>query len=200
MTILRDRNTDRAAFRHNAELIGDLLIIEAINRGFIPSVGKQVVSPTRASVDGIAVSTASVVAVSIVRAGNALVNSVFRILDPNMELGQLVIQRDESTALPVTLLDKLPQGIGEAACVVVLDPMLATGGSVLAAIDVLLTKGVRAERVVLLHALGCPEGIAAITDRFPEIRAIIGVVDSHLNERKFIIPGLGDFGDRFFCP
>ena len=200
MTVLRDSHTDRATFRKYAELMGDALVVEAINSGYIPTYGRAVISPTGAAVQGFSLGHhPSVVAVSIVRAGNAFVNSVLRLVGANTELGQLVIQRDENTALPITLLEKVPLTISAAECVLLLDPMLATGGSVLAAISVLVAHGVRPERIVLLHALGCPEGIAAITAAYPNIRAVIGVVDSHLNDRKFIIPGLGDFGDRFFC-
>ena len=202
-TKIRDQNTQRAEFRHYANLIGEYLIMEAVNQGMIPlDHNLAITTPTGSVVkDGLRLRTEdkSIVAVSIVRAGNAFVDSVLRLLTPSIQIGQLVIQRDEKTALPITLLDKLPSKINEADCVVVLDPMLATGGSVISAINVLVAHGVAPEKIVLLHAFGCPEGVAAVSAAYPSVRAVVAVVDSHLNERKFIIPGIGDFGDRFYC-
>ena len=198
---LRDVRTQRSEFRRFSNLIGEYLVIEAVNNGFVPVIeNTELRTPTGCSVPGTFLAhEKSILAVSVVRAGNEFVESVLRLLSPEIEIGQLVIQRDETTALPIKLLEKLPSHISQAACVLVLDPMLATGGSILSAIQVLMDQGVEESRIVLLHALGCPEGIRAIQERFPNVNAVIGVVDSHLNERKFIIPGLGDFGDRFYC-
>lgn len=203
VTKIRDQNTKRAEFRHYANLIGEYLIMMAVNQKMIPlDHNLAITTPTGSVVeDGVRLCTGdkAVVAVSIVRAGNAFVDSVLRLLSSSVQIGQLVIQRDEQTALPITLLDKLPSKIIEADCVLVLDPMLATGGSVIAGIDVLVAHGVAAEKIVLIHAFGCPEGIAAVSRAYPSIRGIVAIKDSHLNERKYIIPGIGDFGDRFYC-
>lgn len=201
LTKLRDVNTKRAEFRHYANLMGEILVMEAVNCGFLPvDENKNIQTPTGLVVPAIEMASIdSIVAVSVVRAGNAFVDAVMRLVSPEIQLGQLVIQRDEKTALPIKLLEKLPSRICEASCVLVLDPMLATGGSILSAIQVLLDQGVEQARIVLLHALGCPEGLRAIEERYPDVKVVVGTVDSHLNERKFIIPGLGDFGDRFYC-
>ena len=199
---LRDERTNRADFRKYSELIGDYLVMEAFNSGFIPiETGLRINTPTGRFIDsGVALRRPeSIMAVSVVRAGNAFINSVTRLISSDLQVGQLVIQRDEETALPKTLLKKLPRDISSADCVIVLDPMLATGGSIIAAVDVLIAYGVSVDRIVLLHAFGCPEGIAAVQAAFPGIKAVVAVKDSHLNERKYIIPGLGDFGDRFYC-
>ena len=201
LTKLRDVNTKRAEFRHYANLMGEILVIEAVNCGFLPVVENgNIQTPTGLVVPATEIAPIdSIVAVSVVRAGNAFVDAVMRLVSPEIQLGQLVIQRDEKTALPIKLLEKLPSRICEASCVLVLDPMLATGGSILSAIQVLLDQGVEQSRIVLLHALGCPEGLHAIEERFPDVKVVVGTVDTHLNEWKFIIPGLGDFGDRFYC-
>ena len=199
---LREKSTSRSDFRYFSNLLGEYLLIQAINEGFIPTIPiPEIYTPTGSVVDG-GVALAgpeSIMAVSIVRAGNAFFDACLRIISPEIQMGQLVIQRDEETALPKTSLEKLPSNIQHAKCVIVLDPMLATGGSVLAAIDLLAKRGVKPERIVLIHALGCPEGIAAVQAKYPTVKVVVGVEDSHLNERKFIIPGLGDFGDRFYA-
>jgi uracil phosphoribosyltransferase len=200
MTVLRDETTTREEFRRVAELLGEYLVMEAVNRGLIPTVSKRITTPTSATVDGLVVDKRkSIIAIPILRAGSAFTSSVLRLVSPSIPIAHLVIQRDEATALPVTLLDKLPHDIANADCVLVLDPMLATGGSINAAINVLVGKGVAEEKIVLLHGVGCPQGVAAVSNAFPKVRGIVAVVDSHLNERKFILPGLGDFGDRYFC-
>lgn len=202
MTTLRNTNTGRGPFRKAANLIGEYLVIQAINCGYIPTKKWSVETPTGSVVDGCSINKPSrILAVPIVRAGTVFIESLLRVVSMDIQVGHLVIQRDEKTALPITLLEKLPKGTssGEFDLVIVLDPMLATGGSVLAAIDILLAKGVDVEKIVVLHAIGCPEGIKALTDRHPNIKAVVGVVDTHLNEEsKQIIPGLGDFGDRYF--
>lgn len=203
LTKLRDESTSRCEFRNFSSLLGEYLLIQAINLGYIPTcVQFGLKSPTGFVIENGGLGfpgNDAIMAVSIVRAGNAFIEPVLRIVSRDLQIGQLVIQRDEATALPRTILEKLPSRIAHAECVIVLDPMLATGGSILAAIDILIHRGVSVEKVVLIHALGCPEGIAAVQARYPGIKAVIGVEDSHLNEKKYIIPGLGDFGDRFYC-
>ena len=199
MTTLRNVNTGRGPFRKAANLMGEYLVVEAINCGYIPTKQWAVQTPTGATVEGSSINKPSrIVAVPIVRSGIVFSDSLLRVISMDVQVGHLVIQRDEETALPKTLLDKLPSSISEADLVIVLDPMLATGGSVISAIDLILSKGVALDKIVVLHAIACPEGIKALSDRFPYIKAVIGVKDSHLNEQKYIIPGLGDFGDRYF--
>ena len=198
VTALRDVRTDTAEFRKYSEFLGDILVMEAVNRRLIPMRGTSVLTPTESVVSSVRLDVRTTVAVSIVRAGNAFASSVLRLLSPSIPLGQLVIQRDALTALPVTIVEKVPEDTSAANCVIVLDPMLATGGSVIAAIKCLIAKVVEVDEIVLIHGFGCPEGIAAVAAAYPGIRGVVGVVDSHLNDRKYIIPGVGDFGDRFY--
>jgi uracil phosphoribosyltransferase len=111
-------------------------------------------------------------------------------------VGKILIQRDESTAEPVLFYSKLPP-LGKKT-VVLLDPMLATGGSAICAVQVLIDKGAAEEDIVFLNVLCCPEGLAALFKAYPKIRMVTASVDEKLNEKKYIIPGLGDYGDRFF--
>jgi len=138
----------------------------------------------------------SVCAVSIVRAGDSLLEAV-RAVWPAVSVGKILIQRDELTAEPHLHYSKLPKKI-DHKYVLLLDPMLATGGSACTAIRVLLDEGVRAERIVFLTVLSCPEGIAAVTSAHPEVTIVTCAIDDGLNDSKFIVPGVGDFGDRFF--
>ena len=199
LTGLRDTESSRSEFRRYAELLGDYLVSQCVAIGLIPFVDRDIETPTGNTVKGKVLCENKTVAVPIVRAGNAFMNSVFRILSHSIPMAQLVIQRDESTAQANVLLGKFPKNMHSFETVIVLDPMLGTGGSVIAAINVLLGMGVLVDHIVLVHALAAPEGLAALRAAFPSIKGVVGVVDSHLNECKFIVPGLGDFGDRYFA-
>jgi hypothetical protein len=115
----------------------------------------------------------------------------------SVRIGKILIQRDEETALPKLIYVKLPKDISKRK-ILLLDPMLATGGSANRAIGVLLEHGVLEENIVFLNLIAAPEGIAAMQTAYPRVRIITTMVDSHLNEKKFIMPGIGDFGDRYF--
>jgi uracil phosphoribosyltransferase len=115
----------------------------------------------------------------------------------SVRIGKILIQRDEETALPKLIYVKLPKDISKRK-ILLLDPMLATGGSANRAIGVLLEHGVLEENIVFLNLIAAPEGIAAMQAAYPRVRIITTMVDSHLNEKKFIMPGIGDFGDRYF--
>ena len=201
LTGLRDAESDKQTFRRNAQLLGDLLMIEIINRNLVDlNTQKKFSTPTNSQItDGVEFRDKSkICVVPIIRAGLSFLESVFRIFPLPVDVGHLVIQRNEETAEPITLLDKLPSDIGAYDKVIVLDPMLATGGSVVSAIDCIITKGAREENIVLVHALAAPEGLSVVRNRFPKISGVVGVLDEKLNEKKYIVPGLGDWGDRFY--
>ena len=201
LTSLRDSKSDKTIFRRNAELLGDVLMMELIDRGLISlDTNVTVTTPTDAKIsDGVRiVNNLKICIVPIIRAGLSFLNSAQRIFSTDYDIGHLVIQRDEETALPKFLLDKIPQQIAEYDCVMILDPMLATGGSVVSAIDCITAKGVEESKIVLVHALAAPEGVSFVTEKYPKINGVIGVVDEKLNDKKYIVPGLGDWGDRFY--
>ncbi len=137
---------------------------------------------------------ARVTLVPVLRAGLGMIEGVLELL-PKARVGHIGLQRDESTAEALRYYLKLPPDIADDV-VLVTDPMLATGGSALAAIALLREAGVRDIRFVCVVA--APEGIAAIERRFPDVPIYTPVVDRELNAQKFIVPGLGDFGDRLF--
>lgn len=116
----------------------------------------------------------------------------------SVRIGKILIQRDEETALPKLFYEKLPDDIADRY-VFLLDPMLATGGSAIMATDVLLSRGVKPERIIFLNLVANPEGIANYCEKFPLIKIITGAIDPGLDESKHIVPGLGDFGQRYYC-
>ena len=115
---------------------------------------------------------------------------------PEATVGKILIQRDEETAKPVLFYSKLPPLANKN--IALLDPMLATGGSANAAIKVLIDKGAEEHRITFLNVLSCPEGIKAIQSEFPKVTIVTGEIDIGLNEKSYIVPGLGDYGDRFY--
>jgi uracil phosphoribosyltransferase len=138
----------------------------------------------------------SVTVVSIIRAGDSLLDVVMELL-PECSVGKILIQRDEETAEPKLFYSKLPPSM-ENRCVLLVDPMLATGGSAAVAVRILLEQGVAQKDIIFLNVVSCPEGLKLLQDLYPEIVIVTGCIDEGLNERKYIIPGLGDFGDRYF--
>merc|ERR1712110_12510 len=137
-------------------------------------------------------------AVSIVRAGDSMLQAV-RELCPGIPVAKILIQRDESTKekLPKLFYEKYPKDISNRKAIIC-DPMLATGGSVCMAIKSLLARGIKEEDIIFLNVISCPEGIHRVTNDYPKLKVVTGMIDSHLNNQKFIVPGLGDYGDRFF--
>lgn len=138
------------------------------------------VTPTGSTFDGESIDTEDIVAISIIRAGDSLLDCFTRIV-PAATVGKILIQRDEETRLPVLFYSKLPPL--HAKKVLVLDPMLATGGSAKAAIQVVLDNGAREEDIVFLNVVSCPEGIANLLAAYPAIRIVTGDIDAGLNEK-----------------
>lgn len=116
----------------------------------------------------------------------------------SVRLGKILIQRDEETAMPKLFYVKLPEDIPNRY-VLLLDPLLATGGSAAMAIDVLKEKGVPEKRILFLNVLASPEGLEMFKEKYPEVVVITGMIDDGLNEQKYVVPGVGDFGDRYYC-
>uniref|UniRef100_A0A7S2ZZY2 uracil phosphoribosyltransferase n=2 Tax=Rhodosorus marinus TaxID=101924 RepID=A0A7S2ZZY2_9RHOD len=194
MTIIRDRDTRRADWIFYADRVIRLVVEHALN--FLPVAVKKVNTPVdEATYSGLAFLN-KIVGVSIIRGGEAMENAL-RSCCRNIRIGKILIQRDESTATPEYYYSKLPEDIHERH-VLLLDPMLATGGSLLTAIRVLLDSGVREEKIIAVTVIAAADGIRAVTQKHPLIRIVTAEVDEHLNDKKYIVPGCGDFGDRYF--
>lgn len=187
---LRDRATPPDTFRVMARRISLLLAAEACRD--LPSRPASVQTPLRLA-EGRAVD-AEVVVVPVLRAGLGMLDAVLEVV-PTARVGHIGLQRDETTAVASQYYAKFPARL-DRCIVFVVDPMLATGGSAVAAIDLLRSQGARDIR--LLCIVAAPEGVALLEATHPEVRIYTPVVDDHLNEMKFIVPGLGDFGDRLF--
>lgn len=187
---LRNERTEAAVFRRMATRISVLLAAEALRD--LPTEPAAVTTPMGAA-EGRRIG-ADVVVVPVLRSGLGMLDAVLELL-PSARVGHIGLQRDETTAVASQYYAKLPNGL-ERSYVLMIDPMLATGGSAAAALDVLQRAGARDIRILCIVA--APEGIAFVEQRFPDIRIYTPVIDRGLNERKFIVPGLGDFGDRLY--
>ena len=187
---LRDKTTPPDEFRRLATRISVLLAAEALRD--VPTTTSTVETPlgpakaTRV--------TGDVVVVPVLRAGLGMLDAVLDLV-PSARVGYIGLQRDESTAIASQYYSKLPRGLS-TSYVLMIDPMLATGGSASAALELLRHQG--ASRVRIVCIVAAPEGVAVIEREHPDVSIYTPVVDSHLNAHKYIVPGLGDFGDRLY--
>jgi len=187
---LRDRRTEPASFRRAAARITMLLAYEAMRD--VPSAPTPVETPLGPAT-GRRVAT-DIVVVPVLRAGLGMLDVVLE-LAPQARVGHIGLQRDERTAVASQYYAKFPAKL-EESFVLMVDPMLATGGSAIAALERLHEAGAR--HVSVLCIVAAPEGIAALEMRFPHVQIFTPVVDAGLNGQKYIVPGLGDFGDRLY--
>ncbi|MBI4486279.1 MAG: uracil phosphoribosyltransferase [Acidobacteria bacterium] len=187
---LRDKATPPEHFRRAATRISVLLAAEAMRD--LPTQDVSVDTPLGPA-PGRKIAP-DVVVVPVLRAGLGMLDAVLELV-PHARVGHIGLQRDELTAVASQYYSKLPAGLDDSY-VLVIDPMLATGGSAAAALDLLQRAGARQIRIVCIVA--APEGVAVVQQRHPAVAIYTPVVDSHLNAQKFIVPGLGDFGDRLY--
>ncbi|MGW0393829.1 uracil phosphoribosyltransferase [Streptomyces sp. NPDC003042] len=192
-TIIRDRGASRADFVFYSRRIIRLLLESALDQ--LPFDKHEVVTPVGETYDGLKFAS-KLCAVPVIRAGDSMVDEL-RAVVPAIPVGKVLIQRDNTTKLPHLLYQNLPDDIADRH-VLLLEPMLATGGSANAAIGVLRGAGVREENIVFVNFLAAPEGIAAVHAKHPAVKIVTSSVEERLNENAFMIPGIGDFGDRFF--
>jgi uracil phosphoribosyltransferase len=189
LTALRDHRTEPDAFRRHCDRLSTLLVVEATRD--LPTITTTVDTPLEATVGELL--AAPVVAVPILRAGLGMLPPVLQ-LCPEISVGYVGMERDETTAVARAYYQKLPPL--KDRVVLLLDPMLATGGSADAALTALTAAGARDVR--LLSIVAAPEGIARLEERHPGVAVYTAARDRCLNNRKYIVPGLGDFGDRLY--
>jgi len=193
LSVVRDRSTTQQAYVAYADRLMNILAEEGLAR---LATERQVVTPCGECPGLAPPDTNNLCLVDIIRSGGILLEAVRR-LAPDSKIAKILIQRDEETAKPTLFYSKLPPGIDKLP-VLLCDPMLGTGGSALTAIQVLKEAGVQEERILFLNVVSCPEGMRALAEKAPGVRILTTALDERLNERFFIVPGLGDFGDRYY--
>ncbi len=191
VALLRNKNTDTKMFRELIEEISVLLTYEAFKD--IPTVDVDIETPLEKTTQHM-IAENTVAIVPILRAGLGMVNGVHTLF-PTAKVGHIGMYRDDITCQPKEYYNKLPKDIDKKICIV-LDPMLATGNSAIAAVNLLKQKGVT--NIKCMHIIAAPEGIAALHNAHPDIQIYCAVQDRELNEHNYILPGLGDAGDRLF--
>ena len=191
IAILRDENTSTKIFRELVEEITMVMTYEAMKD--LPTAQKTVKTPLEVCQQTVIVDNA-VAIVPILRAGLGMVSGVQNMF-PSARVGHIGMYRDEETLEPKEYYCKLPDGI-ENKFVILLDPMLATGGSACDAIALLKKRGCKNIRFMAI--IGAPEGIAKVAETHPDVKTYVAVQDRQLNENGYILPGLGDAGDRLF--
>jgi uracil phosphoribosyltransferase len=190
LVTLRDKRTPPEGFRRAATRISVLLASEAMRE--LPATDVSVETPLGPAPGRLV--TPDVVVVPVLRAGLGMLDAVLELV-PHARVGHIGLQRDESTAVASQYYSKLPGGL-EKSYVLMIDPMLATGGSAVAALTLLSRAGAKRVRIVCIVA--APEGIALVEQQHPDVVIYTPVVDRGLNDLKYIVPGLGDFGDRLY--
>ena len=190
LTHLRDRNTPVDKFRRHSDRICQLLFAEAI--ADLEFIEQEVETPLTTTTGRKLAD--EVVIVPVLRSGVCMLFGALQLL-PKSKVGFVGLQRDEETAQASEYYWKLPP-LSEKSVVVITDPMLATGGSILHLLRVVSQQKVKELRIVCVIA--APEGIAAINQEYPDVKIFAGAVDTNLNDKKYIVPGLGDYGDRYF--
>ena len=192
IAILRDEKTSMKEFRELVEEITTLMTYESLKEG-VPTTEIEVKTPLEVCTQQV-VKDNSVVIVPILRAGLGMVNGI-HVLFPLAKVGHIGMYRDEETLEPQSYYCKLPEGI-EEKLVLVVDPMLATGGSAVDAIDLLKARGCK--QIKFMAIIGAPEGVSRVAEAHPDVNIYVSTLDRQLNEHGYILPGLGDAGDRLF--
>jgi uracil phosphoribosyltransferase len=191
LTLMRKTDTSTAVFRQLLREISQLLAYEVTRE--LPMTTEQIETPIQ-SMDAPVLDGKKLALVSILRAGNGLLDGILELI-PSARVGFVGLYRDEETLKPVEYYFKVPTELSDRL-VIAVDPMLATGNSSVAAIDKLKEAG--ATNIRFLCLLAAPEGIARMKEAHPDVPIVTAAVDRHLNENGYIVPGLGDAGDRMF--
>ena len=192
IAILRDEKTSMKEFRELVEEITTLMTFECLREG-VPTVERVVKTPLETCVQHV-VEDNSIAIVPILRAGLGMVNGIHALF-PSARVGHIGMYRDEETMQPCEYYCKLPDHI-EEKLVLVVDPMLATGGSACDAISLLKKRGCK--NIKFMAIIGAPEGVSRVAEAHPDVMIYVSTLDRGLNENCYILPGLGDAGDRLF--
>ena len=190
LALIRDVDTGHKKFRELATEITMFVCYEALKNIKVREVDVQ----TPLSTAKCHVIDEDIVVIPILRAGVGMLDGILTLV-PSARVGFVGLERDEETARPVSYYQKMPPQINGGISIII-DPMLATGGSTVAAIDVLKEQG--ASRIVVVCIVTCPDGLARVAEAHPDVSIYAASVDPELNDKKYIVPGLGDAGDRLY--
>jgi uracil phosphoribosyltransferase len=193
ITVLRNRNTGIEKFRQAADQLGTVLAVESAE--LFPKAAVLVDTPLAQHTHGTSLNLEPIL-VPILRSGLVLLPPFMRFY-PAVRVGFIGTRRDEKTAIPALYYNNLPSFSTDNP-ILLLDPMIATGGSAALAIQVLKAAGAVEKQIALIAFIASPEGISHFQNECPEVRLIVAQIDEGLDEQKRIVPGLGDFGDRYF--
>jgi uracil phosphoribosyltransferase len=191
LSLMREKDTSTKSFRQLLREISHLLAYEVTRN--LPLTTKKIETPL-CEMDAPVIDGKKLALISILRAGNGLLDGILELI-PAARVGFVGLYRDEETLKPVQYYFKVPAQLEDRITIVV-DPMLATGNSSAAAID--LVKNAGAKNIIFLCLLAAPEGVARMKEAHPDVPIVTASLDSHLNELGYIVPGLGDAGDRMF--
>jgi uracil phosphoribosyltransferase len=193
-SILRDTNCARKDFIAASNRLSTILLEGVL--GEEPMVTEKRIAPTGAEYDHYLLKNPKLCYVSILRSAEAMLGQTMLLAD-DVAHGFILIQRNEETAMPEYYYHKFPKDLKERT-VVIVDPMIGTGGSACKCIEYLVGEGVHAENIRVVNMFSVKEGLELITGRYPGVKVYTAVIDPILNDKNYMIPGVGDFGDRFF--
>lgn len=192
LTNLRNENTDTKLFRESLNEIASLMVYEATKN--LPTTTVQTKTPIEVTTTEILKDPVTIV--PILRAGLSMVDALLDLI-PNAKVGHLGVYRNEETFEPVYYYAKMPVNVLESN-VFVVDPMLATGGSIIYTLDYLVNQGVSIDKIKVMSIIAAPEGIKKVLSKYPTLDIFVASIDRELNQNMYICPGLGDAGDRIY--
>jgi uracil phosphoribosyltransferase len=194
MTTLRDENSTREQFRYAANKLIEILaskVFECLGTKQI-----EINTPVAPCIGTVLEDNIEQI-VSVMRSGDVPLN-IFSKYFPSAAINKILIQRNEETAEPVFKYQKFSPTISQAKKVIVAEPMIATGQTLCMVIELLKKQGVETKNIIIASICAAPEGLKLLEEQYPEISVVLTVIDDHLNTKKYISPGIGDFGDRYF--
>lgn len=193
MTKLRDENSSQEQFRNVADKLTEILVHKVVEH--LTTIAVEIDSPV-AHCQG-EVLDDGIEFVSIMRSGDALLHRFCQHF-PHAAINKVLVQRNEETAEPVFKYKKFSPTILQAKTIIITEPMIATGGSLTMVIDLLKKEGIEEKNIIIASICAAPEGLTRLNSQFPEVKIVVTIIDDHLNEKFYISPGIGDFGDRYF--